>query len=159
MFAWMEHLRIPILDVDNLSYIVLASHKPEVCLRKMDKETRYTLEYLIRFVARLQPFTKAQQETVLRRILASLTQQSIPIRGTLLPQGKGFTKLREGTMRKLLEFSGKFFDMVYLETRSGSAGSASSSTTDYAARVTPPGQVTTPPPSESTEDMTAGDDS
>lgn len=66
--------------------------------------------------------------------------------------GKGYTKLREGTLRKVVEFINKFFDLVYMESRSGSAVSASSSTAeDYAARVTPPGQVVTPPPDEGAE--------
>ncbi|ROT81137.1 Protein tyrosine phosphatase domain-containing protein 1 [Penaeus vannamei] len=152
LFTWLEHLRTPVLGVDALSYIVLASSKPEVCLRKLDKEVRYTLEYLIRFVARLQPFTRVQQEAVLRRLIASLTQQAVPVRGTLLPAGKGYTKLREGTLRKVVEFINKFFDLVYMESRSGSAVSASSSTAeDYASRVTPPGQVVTPPPDEDAE--------
>ncbi|XP_042863291.1 protein tyrosine phosphatase domain-containing protein 1-like [Penaeus japonicus] len=159
LFTWLEHLRTPVLGVDALSYIVLASSKPEVCLRKLDKEIRYTVEYLIRFVARLQPFTRVQQEAVLRRLIASLTQQAVPVRGTLLPAGKGYTKLREGTLRKVVEFINKFFDLVYMESRSGSAVSASSSTAeDYAARVTPPGQVVTPPPEEGAEAGGTGND-
>ncbi|XP_066966573.1 protein tyrosine phosphatase domain-containing protein 1-like isoform X2 [Macrobrachium rosenbergii] len=148
MYTWLEHLKLPVLDVDALSYIVLASHKPEVCLRKLDKEVRYTLEYLLRFVARLHPLSRAHQEMILRRFMASLTQQSVPVRGTLLPAGKGYTKLREGTLRKVTEFIQKFFELVYLETRSDSAVSASSSTTEYETRITPPGQVSTPPPQE-----------
>ncbi|XP_071513800.1 uncharacterized protein [Panulirus ornatus] len=161
LFTWLEHLRTPLLGVDALSYIVLASSKPEVCLRKMDKEVRYTLEYLVRFVSRLQPFTRAQQEAVIRRLIASVTQQSVPIRGTLLPAGKGYNKLREGTLRKVVEFMNKLFDLVYLESRSGSAVSASSttSTAEYTARVTPPGQVVTPPPSEGSDAAMRGENS
>ncbi|XP_069942063.1 protein tyrosine phosphatase domain-containing protein 1-like [Cherax quadricarinatus] len=161
LFTWLEHLRSPILDVDALSYIVLASSKPEVCLRKMDKEVRYTLEYLIRFVSRLQPFTRSQQETVILRLIASITQQAVPVRGSLLPAGKGYNKLREGTMKKVVEFMNKLFDLVYLETRSGSCVSATSTTTapEFTNRVTPPGQVATPPPADDADDNMDGDKS
>ncbi|KAK4287979.1 hypothetical protein Pmani_038963 [Petrolisthes manimaculis] len=152
LFTWLEHLKTPMLGVDALSYIVLASSKPEVCLRKLDKEVRYTLEYLLRFVSRLQPFTRVQQEAVMRRLVASFTQQAVPVRGTLLPAGKGYNKLREGTLRKVMEFVTRLFDLVYLESRSGSAVSvtsgSSTTNTDYTARVTPPGQVLTPPPAD-----------
>lgn len=50
----------------------------------------------------------------------------------------------------------RLFDMVYLESRSGSAVSATSScttNTEYTARITPPGQVLTPPPAEGDEDI------
>nr|XP_045614195.1 protein tyrosine phosphatase domain-containing protein 1-like [Procambarus clarkii] len=156
MYTWLEHLRTPVLDVDALSYIVLASSKPEVCLRKLDKEVRYTLEYLIRFVSRLQPFSRAQQETVILRLIASVTQQAVPIRGSLLPAGKGYNKLREGTTRQVVEFMNKLFDLVYLETR---AGSASSTADQFTNRVTPPGQVVTPPPADNAQDDDEGDNS
>ncbi|XP_045137368.1 protein tyrosine phosphatase domain-containing protein 1-like [Portunus trituberculatus] len=148
LYTWLEHLKAPVLGVDALSYIVLAASRPEVCLRKLDKETRYTVEYLVRFVSRLQPFSRQQQEAVIRRIIASVTQQAVPVRGVLLPSGRGFNKLREGTLRKLLEFVMGLFDLVYLESRSSSAVSISSNTTTYTHRVTPPGQVVTPPPDD-----------
>lgn len=148
LYTWLEHLKAPVLGVDALSYIVLAASRPEVCLRKLDKESRYTMEYLIRFVSRLQPFTRQQQEAVIRRIIAAATQQSVPVRGVLLPSGRGFNKLREGTLRKLLEFVLGLFDLVYLEPRSSSAVSGSSNTTTFTNRVTPPGQVVTPPPED-----------
>ncbi|XP_050693914.1 protein tyrosine phosphatase domain-containing protein 1-like [Eriocheir sinensis] len=148
LFTWLEHLKTPLLGVDALSYIVLASGRPEVCLRKLDKEVRYTLEYLVRFVARFQLFSRQQQEAVLRRLVASFTQQAVPVRGVLLPSGKGFNKLREGTLRKVMEFITGLFDLVYLESRSGSAVSVASNNTAYENRVTPPGQVVTPPPED-----------
>ncbi|XP_042238188.1 protein tyrosine phosphatase domain-containing protein 1-like isoform X3 [Homarus americanus] len=160
LFTWLEHLRTPVLGVDALSYIVLASSKPEVCLRKLDREVRYTLEYLVRFVSRLQPFTRTQQEAVILRLIASITQQAVPVRGTLLPAGKGYNKLREGTLRKVVEFMNKLFELVYMESRSGSAVSAASSTsTEYTNRVTPPGQVVTPPPGEGAVDGMGGENS
>lgn len=79
----------------------------------------------------------------------------------LVPTGKGYNKLREGTLRKVVEFMNKLFDLVYLESRSGSAVSASStsSTAEYTARVTPPGQVVTPPPVEGSEANMGGENS
>ncbi|RXG70528.1 Protein tyrosine phosphatase domain-containing protein 1 [Armadillidium vulgare] len=85
LFTWFEHLKQPILAVDALSYVVLASHKPEVCLRKMEKEVRYTLEYLVRFVSRLQPLTRDQTSILMRRMIAALTQQAVQVGNSLLP--------------------------------------------------------------------------
>ena len=44
LFSWFEHLKAPILSVEELSYLVLAAHKPEVVLRKMDRVSRQSLE-------------------------------------------------------------------------------------------------------------------
>ncbi|CAL4066887.1 unnamed protein product, partial [Meganyctiphanes norvegica] len=163
LFSWMEHLRFPILTVDSLQYIVLAASKPEVCLRKMDKEVRYTIEYLVRFVSRLQPLTRDEQELLLKRIISSVTQQAVPIRGTLLPAAeRNYGRIGPNSLGvlHLIDILFAIDYLVYLESRAGSAGSVlsgsssitSSAMDHYTARVTPPGQVVTPEPGSGEEE-------
>ncbi|XP_037071249.1 protein tyrosine phosphatase domain-containing protein 1-like [Pollicipes pollicipes] len=115
LFAWLEHLRVPILDKEYLTYIVLAPNKIDYCFTKQDKDTRFTVEYLVRFVSRLQPLTAEQQKTLLLRLAAALTQQGVPVQGILKPAGKGYAKMREGTLRKLTEFMETLLELVSLD--------------------------------------------
>ncbi|XP_043192113.1 protein tyrosine phosphatase domain-containing protein 1-like [Amphibalanus amphitrite] len=116
LFTWLEHLKTPILDKEYLTYIVLAPGKIDYCFTKQDKDTRFTVEYLVRFISRLQPLTPDQQKSLLLRVAAALTQQGVPVEGTLKPAGKGYSKMREGTLRKLTEFMETLLELVSLET-------------------------------------------
>ncbi|XP_023712308.1 protein tyrosine phosphatase domain-containing protein 1 isoform X2 [Cryptotermes secundus] len=87
MYDWLEHLKVPVLSRDDLSYIVLLGNRPEACLKKLDLATQYTLEYLLRFLARLHPLPEETLITLLKRFVASLTQQGVPIHGVLQPSG------------------------------------------------------------------------
>ncbi|PSN44961.1 hypothetical protein C0J52_05490 [Blattella germanica] len=142
LFDWLEHLRIPILSRDDLSYIVILGTHPEGCLRKLELSSQYVVEYLFRFLARIHPISRDTQLNVIKRFVASLTHQGVPIQGILKPSGftllgqngkfkgcaissirqplfnndlecKGYHKLREGTHRKVMEFMAKLFDMIY----------------------------------------------
>lgn len=61
------------------------------------------LEYLLRFVIRLRPLSAARKVDLLKRLLASLTHQSITLNGKSLPK-KEFTKLRDGTCNQIVNF-------------------------------------------------------
>ncbi|XP_068082247.1 protein tyrosine phosphatase domain-containing protein 1 [Anabrus simplex] len=113
LYEWMEHLKTPILTRDDLSYIVIFGMKPGICLKKLDMATQYTLEYLLRVVVVLQPLPRNVTEDLVKRFLASLTHQGVPIEGVLKPSGKGYRKLREGTYKRVLEFLMKLFDVIH----------------------------------------------
>lgn len=36
LYDWLEHLRVPVLCRDDLSYIVILGNQPEACLKKLD---------------------------------------------------------------------------------------------------------------------------
>lgn len=36
LYDWLEHLRVPVLSRDDLSYIVILGKHPEACLKKLD---------------------------------------------------------------------------------------------------------------------------
>merc|ERR1711994_974063 len=72
----------------------------------------YVVEYLVRFVARLQPLTRTQVETLMKRIIAALTHQSVLIEGDQYPLGKNFPKLRAGTMASCITFMMNLYDAI-----------------------------------------------
>lgn len=51
------------------------------------QETAYLIEYLMRFMSKLQPIPKDMQECILKRFIAAVTKQSIMIGGNLVPSG------------------------------------------------------------------------
>ena len=42
LFTWLEHLKVPVLDKEYLTYIVLAPGKIDYCFTKQDKVRGYT---------------------------------------------------------------------------------------------------------------------
>ncbi|XP_046407111.1 protein tyrosine phosphatase domain-containing protein 1-like [Ischnura elegans] len=112
LFEWIEHLSKPLLGKDELSYIVILGHKPVMCLKKFPSELQYTLEYLFRLIHRMFPESEESQSKFLRRMMASFTHQAIAIDGQLFPGGKNFPKLREGTLRKVMEFGMAFMELL-----------------------------------------------
>ncbi|UYV76444.1 PTPDC1 [Cordylochernes scorpioides] len=103
LWCWLEHLKDPILDRQDLTYLVLLAERPADGLAKLENEHSFTVEYLVHFVARLGVLGE-ERDNVLRRILASLTRQSVAVNGALVPAGPGWPKMREGTARQMLRF-------------------------------------------------------
>ncbi|KAG1650964.1 Protein tyrosine phosphatase domain-containing protein 1 [Nymphon striatum] len=116
MWSWLEHLGEPVLATRDLSIIVMNAKTPVETLAKLDRGTRYTTEYVLRFIARLRPLEPLVKQYLLRRSIASLTQQGIPIDGVLKPVGVTWNKMREGTLKRVLEFIYGVFYAVANET-------------------------------------------
>ncbi|KAB7494673.1 Protein tyrosine phosphatase domain-containing protein 1 [Armadillidium nasatum] len=70
----------------------------------------------------------------------------------IFTEGKGYTKLREGTLGKCVEFMMKFYDAIHLESRSTSVTSPNSSTPSTTTCVTPPDHVSHPNFNEEDDD-------
>lgn len=51
------------------------------------QEVAYFIEYVMRFMSKLQPITKDMQECILKRFIAAITKQCILIGGNLVPTG------------------------------------------------------------------------
>ena len=78
----------------------------------------------MRFVARLKPnLSETDAEDVMRRLSASLNQQTAAIRNIEHPAGKKFPKLRGGTEESTLKFMMKLYRMVGGGTNSMELGS------------------------------------
>ncbi|XP_015606539.1 protein tyrosine phosphatase domain-containing protein 1 isoform X2 [Cephus cinctus] len=112
LYEWLETLKRPVLDLEDLSHIVIWSSKEQECLHKLQTSTRYLLEYLLRFLSRLRPLTMETQNLLGKRLMAALTQQCISINHILFPAGKNFHKLRHGTAGKLNEFFLKTMNLI-----------------------------------------------
>ncbi|XP_059490961.1 protein tyrosine phosphatase domain-containing protein 1-like [Neocloeon triangulifer] len=112
LFEWLEHLKIPIITKEELSAVVVRGENLSICLKKFDASAAHTLEYLIRFVARLQGIGRDVQMDLVRRLAASLTHQSVVVRGLLQPTLKEFQKLREGTLKVLINFLMMFLSQM-----------------------------------------------
>ncbi|XP_065166174.1 protein tyrosine phosphatase domain-containing protein 1-like isoform X2 [Atheta coriaria] len=104
LFDWLESLKKPVLDRENLEKIVIHYKQPEICLTKIEESASFLLEYLLLFVSKLQISNESLNEALLKRLLAALTQQYVVIRDIGIPSGRGFKKLRDGTMHCTLEF-------------------------------------------------------
>ncbi|XP_031336868.1 protein tyrosine phosphatase domain-containing protein 1-like isoform X2 [Photinus pyralis] len=98
LYDWLETLRSPVLGTDDLEVIVINYKLTEQCLAKFDLEEACLIEYLINFIAKLGPMSDKDEENVLLRMLAALTQQTVVIENETLPMGRDFRRFREGTL-------------------------------------------------------------
>ncbi|XP_076313590.1 protein tyrosine phosphatase domain-containing protein 1-like isoform X2 [Tachypleus tridentatus] len=104
LWSWLDHLREPILNKHDLTHIVIKAGKPVEALQRLDRGTRYTTEYFLRFLIRLHINSLELRNDLLRRIVSSLTHQCLIIRGSLQPTGMQWTKMREGTSTYVMQF-------------------------------------------------------
>ena len=118
LLEWLEHLKAPILGKDGITYVVIHCDNVEHALKKLPTYTAYILEYMVRFVARLNPLTREQKEDLLMRLVCALTHQSVTIHGINHPSGKKFPKLRGGTLDSTAKFIMKLYDLVTTENPS-----------------------------------------
>ncbi|KPJ00807.1 Protein tyrosine phosphatase domain-containing protein 1 [Papilio xuthus] len=104
LFEWLEGLKEPVLDREDLSLIVSRAHNIEWCIQALDMEDIILIEYLLRFMIRLRPLAANKKVDIIKRLISSLTQQTICIEDTYLPSGREFPKLREGTCSQIVNF-------------------------------------------------------
>jgi hypothetical protein len=76
LLLWLEHLRHPLLGSEELTNVVLRASDHRETLRRLPLETSKTLDYLLHFVANLEP-EPLQLENILRRLSASLTLRTV----------------------------------------------------------------------------------
>lgn len=113
LFEWLEHLKGPILDRDGITFVVIHCDNVEAAVNRLPNHVSYILEYLVRFVHRLNPLTREQVELVMTRLVASLTHQSVTINDVTYPNAKNkFPKLRGGTADSTLKFLLKLKDVM-----------------------------------------------
>lgn len=112
LFEWLEHLKSPVVDKDSITYIVIHCDNLDEALKRLPNPVCYILEYLVRFVVRLQPLERDESEKLMRRFMASLTHQSVIINNVTHPSGRKFPKLRGGTADSTKKFMMKMFDFI-----------------------------------------------
>ena len=57
---WLEHLKSPVIDKDNITYLVILCENLEKAFKRLPTGPAYLVEYLVRFVARIQPLPRHQ---------------------------------------------------------------------------------------------------
>jgi len=67
--------------------MAIAENITEIYMYTFLQGSQYVLEYLFRFLARLQPLCREDLCNLMKRLVASLTQQGVPIHGILKPSG------------------------------------------------------------------------
>ncbi|CAH0717762.1 unnamed protein product, partial [Brenthis ino] len=103
LFEWLEGLKQPVLDREDLSTIVGRSKHVDSCITSLDMEDIMLIEYLLRFAVRLRPLAAHKKIDIIKRLIASLTHQSVSINGKILPN-RDFPKLRDGTCCEMINF-------------------------------------------------------
>ncbi|KAK5639261.1 hypothetical protein RI129_011753 [Pyrocoelia pectoralis] len=112
LFDWLETLKTPVLGKDDLENIVINYKQTEQCLSKFDLEEACLTEYLVNFVAKLGPLSEKDENNILTRILATLTQQTTVVENETLPLGRDFGRFREGTLTCAKHFFKNLFLLV-----------------------------------------------
>ncbi|XP_062621924.1 protein tyrosine phosphatase domain-containing protein 1-like isoform X2 [Saccostrea cucullata] len=79
MWDWLDHLKVPALRAQDLTLISQFSDDPDTGLQKLEKGTRYTLEYLIKIVEKLKPMDKLTENNVMEKLLSYMTHQWVTV--------------------------------------------------------------------------------
>lgn len=128
LWHWLLHLKQPVLTNQELGLIVVYADQPLACFYRFDQvpyiinvnqsiklsstffawiqPTRYTVEYLLRFIQRLcraSEICNVHSTDLLRQLASVLTQRSVDIHG-VDSLTDGHKKLGQGTLTKLLRF-------------------------------------------------------
>ncbi|CAH2237695.1 jg11371 [Pararge aegeria aegeria] len=103
LFDWLEGLKQPVLDRNDLSTIIGRCKHVEMCILALQMEDVILIEYLLRFVIRLRPLAAQKKIDIIKRIIGGLIQQIIPVNGKSRPN-KDFPKLRDGTCVQVTNF-------------------------------------------------------
>ncbi|XP_072402331.1 uncharacterized protein [Diabrotica undecimpunctata] len=98
LFDWIESLKVPIIKMEDFENIVVHYKEPELCIQKLSMEECYLIEYLLKFLLKLQPVGKENQENMLKRLIGALSKHSVLINNDVVPSAKGFKKIGEGTL-------------------------------------------------------------
>ncbi|CAG5055298.1 unnamed protein product [Parnassius apollo] len=104
LLEWLDGLKQPVLNREDLSLIVARANNTEHCMMALQMEDILLIEYLLRFIIRLRPLAANKKIDIIKRLLASLTHQTILIGGTCLPSGRDFPRLRDGTCSQVINF-------------------------------------------------------
>ncbi|KAH7976154.1 hypothetical protein HPB52_009350 [Rhipicephalus sanguineus] len=112
LWYWLDELKEPVLSKQDLTAVVVRPTNPVAVLQKLNKATRFTTEYLVRFVARLNLPTPTERRNVIRRLTSALCHQTLSIDGIQRPAVAGWAKMRQGTAARATEFMEVLHDAV-----------------------------------------------
>ena len=136
LWFWLETLEEPILDRQTLVHVIIKAEKPVDALTKLEEDSRFIVEYLIRFIARLRPDSEELLDLLIRRLIASITHQMIRVskrteaeasssereemrqgkKGSRLVPGfrENWPEMRKGTIGRTVTFFKTFYSLLLL---------------------------------------------
>ncbi|XP_054168896.1 protein tyrosine phosphatase domain-containing protein 1-like [Oppia nitens] len=83
LWSFIDSLPEPVLNKTCLCYLVLKAEKPLDALTKLEQSIRFTVEYLMRFMARLAPGDSDDRslmvDLLLKHLMARLTRQKLKL--------------------------------------------------------------------------------
>ncbi|XP_064483479.1 protein tyrosine phosphatase domain-containing protein 1-like isoform X2 [Ornithodoros turicata] len=113
LWNWLDELQEPVLNRTDLTFVVIRAENPAAVLHKLDRGTRFTTEYLVRFVSRLGLTTVSERRNLLRRLTASLCHQTLQLEPEgQRPLGKTWPRMRDGTATRVTTFIEGLYDAV-----------------------------------------------
>ncbi|CAG2171910.1 unnamed protein product, partial [Oppiella nova] len=112
LWSWIDSLAETVLTKTSLCHIVVKAEKPLDALLKLDQSTRYTAEYLLRFIARLGP-EDGDRVLLIQHLMARLTRQRFKLSdGSLVPEGRDWAEMRKGTTGRIMVFIDGIYHMI-----------------------------------------------
>ncbi|CAG2111283.1 unnamed protein product, partial [Medioppia subpectinata] len=112
LWSWIDSLTEPMLTKTALCHIVVKAEVPVDALLKLDQYNRYTVEYLLRFIARLGPESD-DRSVLLRHLMSRLTKQRFKLAdGQLVPNGNEWPEMRKGTAGRIMLFIDDLYQML-----------------------------------------------
>ncbi|XP_066155411.1 protein tyrosine phosphatase domain-containing protein 1-like isoform X2 [Euwallacea fornicatus] len=112
LFEWLEGLKVPILQLKHFEDIVILYKQPEECFQRFDLEECYLLEYILKFLSKLQPIRLEVLDNVVMRLIGSLSKQTVLINSVPIPSGKGFKRIGDGTLSCSMMFFKSMLELV-----------------------------------------------
>lgn len=77
IWTWLHHLKEPVLRVQDLKDMLQYVDDPIKGLNTLERGSRQTVEYLVKFVARLQDVEEDQEKHLLQRLISILTHSPV----------------------------------------------------------------------------------
>ncbi|KAJ8301461.1 hypothetical protein KUTeg_020448 [Tegillarca granosa] len=77
LWDWLDQLKEPVLRIQDLKIMLQHVDDPETGLQKLEKGTRYTIEYILKVIAKLKPLDGDLETTILEKLISHLTHQYV----------------------------------------------------------------------------------
>ncbi|XP_052781472.1 protein tyrosine phosphatase domain-containing protein 1-like isoform X2 [Mya arenaria] len=75
LWDWLDQLKEPVLRAQDLNCILHYVTDPTTGLQKLEKGTKFTIEYLVKVISKLRPMKEATLLNIYEKLLSHLTHQ------------------------------------------------------------------------------------
>ncbi|VDI12359.1 protein tyrosine phosphatase domain-containing protein 1 [Mytilus galloprovincialis] len=78
MWSWLDQLKEPILNAQDLS-VIMKTREVDAVLQKLERGTRHTIEYIMKIIYKLKPLEDDMLTKIYEKLLSYLTHQWVVI--------------------------------------------------------------------------------